>query len=269
MDNTQANEIKQLDARIADLSKRSLSGEVGISVFLSPSQQALSRQILMRQGVILRAAFFGGYADAERKRIFILPSYADDFDGTPEQKLIEYFSDEVLNSVQALLITGSGYRELSHRDYLGSLLSVGIERDVLGDIVVVDERSAVIFCSGKISEFIKISLSRVSNDCVTVCAYEPDENFSAKREYKQISATVASCRLDCVVSALTGLSREKTQELIRHELCQLNHLTECRCDLALDAPCVISVRGYGKYILREFNGLTKKGRMRMLADKYI
>ncbi len=266
---TQNSDFNILTARISDFAKYSLSGELSVSSFLSPSEVAVAKVILSEKKIAHRAVFFGGYSEAERQRLFLLPSYADDFDGDAKAKLDAYFSDERDEGVCSVLIRGSGYRELSHRDYLGSVLSLGLERDALGDIVLLDNTGAVIFCSAKIREFLKVSLERISNDAVTVADFDVTDGFSAHREFKRINDTVASNRLDCVVGALTGLSREKAQELIKKELCQLNYITECRCDRALEAPCVLTLRGYGKYILRELDGFTKKGRLKMSADKYI
>ncbi len=265
----QNSEFNMLTARISDFARRSLSGELSVSSFLSPSEVAVARVILSEKKIAHRAVFFGGYSEAERQRLLLLPSYTDDFDGDSAEKLDTYFSDECREAVCSLIIRGSGYRQLSHRDYLGSVLSLGIERDAIGDIVLLDKTCAVIFCSGKIREFLKGSLERISTDAVSVTDFDVTGNFSAHREFKRINDTVASNRLDCVVSALTGLSREKAQEFIKKELCQLNYMTECRCDRSLETPCVLTLRGYGKYILRELDGFTKKGRLKMSADKYI
>ena len=269
MDFRENAELGMLSARICDYIKRSQAGYISVSDFLSPSEVAHARRILNEQRMTHRGVFFGGYCEAERQKLFLMPSYADDLDGDAEQKLEMYFQDERADEVCAIKISGSGYRELSHRDFLGSILSLGIERDALGDIVLTDKYSACVFCSSKIAEYIKLSLERVANDAVKVACFVATADFSANREYKRISATVASNRIDCVVSALTGLSREKSQELIKRELCQLNYITECRCDYPLTAPCTLSLRGYGKFILRELDGLTKKGRLKMSADKYI
>lgn len=266
---TQSSEFNILTSRISDFVRRSLSGELSVSSFLSPSETASARIILNEKKALHRAVFFGGYADAERQRLFLLPSYTDDFDGEAEAKLGLCFADERDEAICSLIMCGSGYRELSHRDYLGSVLSLGLERDAIGDIVMLDKTQAVIFCSNKIGEFLKSSLEKIANDTVSVTDFNVTENFSTHREFKRINDTVASNRLDCVVSALAGLSREKAQELIKKEMCQLNYITECRCDRALETPCTLTLRGYGKYILRELDGFTKKGRLKMSADKYI
>lgn len=266
---TRNSDFNILTARISDFARRSLAGELSVSSFLSPSEAAVAKAVLFEKKIAHRAVFFGGYPEAERQRMFLLPSYTDDFEGGAEAKLSTYFSDEQKEGVCSVLVRGSGYRQLSHRDYLGSVLSLGLERDALGDIVLLDKTCAVIFCPSKICEFLKVSLERISNDAVTVSDFAVTDSFSAHKELKRINDTVASNRLDCVVGALTGLSREKAQELIKKEQCQLNYITECRSDRALETPCVLTLRGYGKFVLRELDGFTKKGRLKMSADKYI
>lgn len=262
-------EMDMLARRICDLESRSRKGELGVSMFLSPAQAALAQRYLSEQKLYQRYVLYGGYGEAERRVLFVLPPYADDFDGSAMEKVQGFFPDEYKGTVHALKVQGSGYRALSHRDYLGSLLSLGIERDVLGDVVITDEYSAVVFCLGKISEFIKMSLQKVASDAVKVTDFCVTDDFCPQKQTEPLNGTVASARLDCVVSALTGLSREKAQDIIKKELCQLNYITETRCDVQIEAPCILSVRGHGKYSVQKLDGLTKRGRIKMSAQKYI
>ena len=80
---------------------------------------------------------------------------------------------------------------------------------------------------------------------------------------------MASKRLDCVVGALTNLSREKAQALIKTGLCEVNYLVEQRVDAEVKTPCVISARGYGKFNVLSFDGETKRARLRLVAQKYV
>lgn len=257
---------KMLCARLDDLVRRSDSGVLSHSAFLSPEQLARAEKHLAVLGE--RVVSYGGFPSAERRLVFILPPYMSDIGGG-EELFKEYFSDEVGEAIGALHIKGSGYRELSHRDYLGSLLALGLEREVIGDILVRDGHSAVVLCSGAICNFIISSLDRVASDKVTVERYLDTDGLRREESFERISSTVASERLDCVVGALCSVSRATAQELIKRELCQVSYEVETRCDRALASPCIISVRGYGKFILRGFDGQTKKGRYRLVADKYI
>lgn len=260
---------KLLASRIGDCLDRAERGELVCGNFLTPGEAAVSREILRERKNEERAFFFGGYYDAERVRMFILPSYLSDMDGDAEEKARTYFPDEMACAIKAIRIEGSGYRKLSHRDYLGSLLSLGIERSSIGDIAVLDDRSAVVFCTDKIFGFLMSGIDRIASDKVNCSEFFDDGSFAPKKEFLPISDTVASNRLDCVVGALTNLSREKSQIAIRQGLCEVDHLPEDRCDVSISVPCTVSVRGYGKFRVISFDGETKRGRIRLIAQKYI
>ncbi|MBE6685237.1 MAG: hypothetical protein E7592_06260 [Ruminococcaceae bacterium] len=244
-------------------------GELVCGNFLTPSEAAFVAVCMKELGAQDRFFLFGGYKEAERKRLFVLPSFLSDIDGEPEEKARAYFPDEMASSVRAVKIQGSGYRTLSHRDYLGSLLALGIERGSLGDIAILSDYSAVLFCTDKIFDFLLASIDRVASDKVTASEYESISELEVKKEYLPISDTVASNRLDCIVGALTNLSREKAQSAIKSGLCEVNYLPEDRCDLSLNIPSTVSVRGYGKYDVLSFDGETRRGRLRMTARKYV
>ena len=99
--------------------------------------------------------------------------------------------------------------------------------------------------------------------------FDIPEDFCIKREFQSVSDTVASARFDCVVSALCGLSREKAQGIIRIGEAELDYFTEDRPDRTVGEGSIISVRGYGKFVVVSLSEQTKKGRLRLLANKYI
>ena len=260
---------KLLASRASDYLRLADRGELVCGNFLTPEEAAYTETVFREERAAERVFFFGGFRDAERKRIFVLPDFLSDMDGGAEEKARDYFPDEFLASVKAIKIMGSGYRELSHRDYLGSVLSLGIERSSVGDIVVLDPYSAVIFCTDKIFDYLMSGTERIASDKVSLCEFVPDENFGARREFMPIRDTVASGRLDCVVGALANLSREKAQNLIRSGLCEVNYILEDRVDVTVKAPCTITLRGHGKYNVLVFDGETKRGRLRLVAQKYV
>ena len=260
---------KLLASRALDQLRQADRGELVCGNFLTPQEAAYTLSVLRERRAFDRAFLFGGYRDAERKRLFVLPSFLSDVDGSEEEKARLYFPDELSAAVRAIKITGSGFRELSHRDYLGSILSLGIERCSVGDIAVIDRFSAVVFCTDKIFDYLISGIDRIASDKVTVKEYFPDEDFCVSREYQPVRDTVASERLDCVVGALTNLSRDKAQALIRSGLCEVNYVVEERVDFTIKTPSIVTLRGYGKYDVLEFDGETKRGRIRLVARKYI
>ncbi len=259
-------EFDALFARIDDLCGRAERGELGVSPFLSPREQFFAEKYLARAGMTGRYLMYGGYDTAERRRIFILPDYIESAESFAE---LEPYTDKCY--IRALRICGSGYRKLSHRDYLGSLLGLGIERDTLGDIAFEDNEreEALLFCDGIISEFIISELKKVANDTVRVKKTDISADFEPKRSFSHISDTVASARVDSVVAALCSLSREKASQAVVGGLVEVNFECEERPDRTLSAPCLISVRGYGKFRINSVSEQTRRGRLRLDADKYI
>lgn len=257
------------EARIIELAERAEQYREGYCAFLTPKEQAIAASILARKKFDCVTFFFGGCDGCERKRLFAIPEYMASEGDLGAAHLLEGYGEIVSEAIAAVKVTGSGYKKLSHRDYLGSLLGLGIERGVVGDIAVIDEFSAVIFCDTKISEFILYELKKIGSDTVKVKPFPLIPDFKIEREFQSISDTVASARLDCVVSALCGISREKAQGVIRIGETELDYFTEERPDRAVSEGSIISVRGYGKFSVVSLSEQTKKGRLRLLANKYI
>lgn len=264
-----------LSARIGDAIEKADKGVLSTLSFLTPRDAARAKRELQMRGVSERGWFFGGYTGAERVCLFLLPDYllaclsAERESTDYREQLTELIGDDIRESVSALRITGSGFCSLSHRDYLGAILGLGLERDAIGDIAVQNDHEAVVFCPAHLIPFIKEHLSKVARDTVRCREYTPDERFTDGKSYAPMHATVASARLDCIVAALTNLSREAAQTAVRSGLVEVDFECEERVDLILVPPTTLSIRGYGRFILRAFEGETRKGRMRVRADKLI
>lgn len=261
-----------LQARIEDYLEQSERGTVAVSRFLTPSERKQAERYLTQKGVGGRCLFWGGYEDAERTCLIVFPSYYEDLsewlpqDGNGISEILDSLGGDTVTAVR---VTGSGYRKLSHRDYLGSLLGLGLERDALGDVAVQNDREAVVFCQKRMAVFLTEALEKVANDVVKCAEWRLDKTFTDGKCYTPVHDTVASARLDCVVAALTNLSREDAQTAVRSGLVELDFEAEERVDRLLTAPATISVRGHGRFVLRSFDGETKKGRIRMRADRLV
>ncbi|MBE6632883.1 MAG: hypothetical protein E7620_00915 [Ruminococcaceae bacterium] len=259
------------EARLEDYLAQSDRGEIAVSPFLTPGEQLRAARYLTHKGASQRLRLWGGYPDAERRRLYLFPDfYADVPELMPEDGTDPALLAEVGDGgVCAVRIQGSGFRKLSHRDYLGSLLGLGLERDALGDVAVQSDSCAVVFCGPRTADFLRASLEKVASDTVKCAVWLPDDSFTDGRNYRPIHDTVASPRLDCVVAALTNLSRESAQNAIRGGTVEVDFEGEERTDRILTPPATISIRGYGRYVLRGFDGETKKGRLRLRADQLI
>ncbi len=271
--------LSRLLARMEDLCARAARGEAAISPYMTPREaRYVSRRLAPRLSAGL-AVLWGGYAEAERTRAFLLPDYCegmvspDAMSADPVAALtaagLDDLADTLCDATVPVAVRGSGYRELTHRDYLGSLLALGVERDTVGDILIPDPHSAVILTNAAMADFFVSHLERVATDAVRVARLPADTPLTATRRLLPLSDTVASPRLDCVVAALCNLSREKAQAAVRAGLCEVDYEPVSDCDMLLEAPCILSVRGYGKFAVHAFDGVTRKGRIRLIAGKFL
>ena len=255
-------EIEELYARLDDLKRRANQGQVGISAFLSPKQLLFAEGYLKRSGAHFLS--YGGYESSERKRIYVLPEYMEEVSTAEELNGFGFDAH-----ICALSVSGSGFRMLTHRDFMGSLLGLGIQRTVVGDIVLVNSHSAIVFCDENIVDFLLMEWQKIANDKIKLEVVELPTDFCFQREYLTVTDTVASPRLDSVVAALCSLSREKAKEAVLSGLVELNYETAEHIDREVLQNSIVSVRGYGKFKIVSLCDKTKKGRYRLVGEKYL
>ena len=266
MTREQEKEMTILFARLDDLCGAAMQGELAATSFLSPRELHFSGRYLASRGMSSRFISWGGYSDAERKRIFILPEYIENIGEYSELSL--YGFDDVLSCVEVL---GSGYRRLSHRDFMGSVLGLGLERSVIGDIVVYEGEKprALIICDKAVASFICENLLKIGSDTVKVRELSLADMEPPERRYQHITDTVASPRLDGVVASLISVSRERAKEIVSDGAVELDYEVCERPDKTVSGGSLLTVRGFGKFRINSLNDKTKKGRIRLDADKYV
>ena len=223
------------------------------SGFLSPAEQAAFLAAPPRGGIAY--AFEGGTEAAER-RILIFGSESD-FGWPPEPPI----------RILAVRPVSEKFAEtLTHRDYLGAVLALGIERELVGDIIVRD-KSAFILCLEQIAEYLCVNLTEVRRTRVRVTAETgPVPELAPVLKEEQLN--VASERLDAVVAAFCGLARGKADALLNAEKVFVNSLPEKRGDRHLKEGDIFSVRGFGKGIYDGISKETKKGRYYVTVRRY-
>ena len=223
------------------------------SGFLSPAEQAAFLAAPPR-GTVAHA--FEGGAPAAERRILIFGS-ENDFGYPPEPPI----------AVLAVRPASAKFAEtLSHRDYLGAILGLGIERELVGDIIV-REKSAYVLCLEQIADYICTNLTEVRRTAVRVTAETgPVPDLMPVLREEQLN--VASERFDAVVAAFCGLARGKAEELFAADRVFVNSLPEKRGDRRLKEGDVFSVRGFGKGIYGGIAKETKKGRYYVTVQRY-
>lgn len=254
----------RLAARAEELLARARGGEITYTAFLTPAEQmGLSRAFAYARE---EWCLCGGYAGAERARMVFLPDYVTAFTGAERDALLADALADVLVPVEVL---GSGYRVLAHRDFLGSVLNLGVERDAIGDLCVLSPERAMLFTDRVMADFLTKSLVRVAGDTVrAVCTTLP-EGFDGGRRFAPVRDTVASPRADAVVAALANLSRERAQALFVQGKVEIDYESAEKPDRPITDGAVIVIRGCGKFVIRSLSDKTKKGRYLLLADRYI
>ena len=220
--------------------------------FLDESQQFLAEKYLARRqrpGWML----WGGYEGAGRRMLGVFPDYMEP---APEQFPLAAFT--------------ASYRKadaLTHRDFLGSLMALGIRREAVGDILPA-EGYCLFFTTDKIQALVLGELEKIGRTGVRLEA-GLHMALPEGEKFQEISGTVASLRLDCVVALLTGKSREKAGELIQGGLVAKNYQLCDSNSAAVNPGDILSVRGFGKARLSEEIRTTKKERCFITLMKYV
>lgn len=205
---------------------------------------------------------FGGYASSERQMAAFLPDAFYMY--MEEAEILEAFPIAV---VKIAPLHEKFAEELGHRDFLGALLNLGIDRAKLGDILIQDG-SAYVFASDTLAEFIEKELVRVRHTAVMAKRTALAE-FSYEPRFEEIQGTVASVRLDSLLSLAFGSSRSRLTPFIEGGRVYVNGklVTSNGCHLKNDD--IISVRGMGRFQYKETAYQTKKGRCSVVIHKYV
>lgn len=250
------DEYEILKKRFVELANKSYQG--GYYTFtdiLGLAEQSAFSEVLPKIKEI-KYALFGGCEGAERVMIRF---------GNPDE--IGYEVEFPLACIKAEPLSQKFADKLSHRDFLGAILNLGIERDTLGDIVITDN-VGYIFCKEDIANFIIDGLTRVKRTDIKceICTQIPTDNLY-KTEEKAIQ--ISSERVDSVIAKTFNLSREDAQSLFKKGLVFVNGRV---CESTSHTPRVfdkISVRGHGRFIYKGYKTLSKKGKLNAIVEVYV
>ena len=221
--------------------------------FLNEKEQALLKEQMIASDNV-NIELNGGYEDAERRAMVFIPEYCS-IDDEP----------------QFCALRASYYKdyELTHRDFLGSVLGLGISRDMIGDILVDKElHTADMIVKTEIKEFILSELKNAGRATLTLKEISLDELHFPKRETEIVKDTVASPRLDAIASSGLGISRENAAALIKSGRVYVNR-TLCQSpDKAVTDNSTVNAAGYGKFKVRITDSISKKGRIFIEIERY-
>ena len=231
--------------------KRKSDGYFTFTDFLGLAEQSILKSTV-RDGYTL----FGGADGCER----VMARF-----GIPSE--LGYEEDFPIGIIEIAPKSEKFAERLTHRDYLGSILNLGIERDILGDIIIRDTK-AYLFVKSDMADFITDSLTRIRHTEVILKKVKeiPDgELFKTKRIRIQANGE----RVDAVVAKVFSLSRDDSAALFKRGLVFINGVECVSVSKTLKCDDIVSVRGHGRFIYRGYESLSKKGKLNIEIDVYV
>ena len=246
-----AEQDKLFLSRISDMIR--LAGKRGeiYSSFLN-AHECVAAEAELKRLMYDNYCFYGIFENAERKMLCVFK---------------EYFCPE--NSDFPMTCLTFSYRKenvLSHRDFLGAIMALRIKRETVGDIVIGDG-VAQVAVSDSVKEVIMSDIRKIGSVGVNIFD-ECGTILEKVQEFKEIKGTVASLRLDSVLSLALNMSRSRISGIIKGIGSEVNYFPKYDSSYNLSQGDIISVKGFGKYRLEEVSGITKKGRIHITVFKY-
>ena len=230
------------------------TGRPCFTKFLEPSEADAVRAAANRAGV--RAGFWGGYPGAER---CVAAFYSDEAPAPEDYPLL------------ALRIGWNAkFSSPGHRDLLGAVMGLGIEREATGDIAMGAHRGAdcaYLFVVPELADYVAANLDSAGRTSVKVSVADETPDLRPP-EGLEMRVTVQAPRLDAVLAAGYRLSRGEAQKLIAAGLVKLNHAENTHADARLEEGDLLSVRGHGRLQVQAFQGESRRGRLVVTLFKY-
>ena len=222
--------------------------------FLSPRELEMTRYLF---GDTEGLYCFGGYPEAERKMLVYLPDYLDESALTDE--------NSPLVCLRAAFFEGDSP---THRDFLGALMGTGIARETIGDICV-GKSTCDFFVTAEIAPYLLQNFTGAGRTKLRLCRIPMSEISIPEPEIQEIKDTVASVRLDSVISSGFRIGRSQAAQYVTAGKAAIDGLPCEKPDKAVAEGARVSVRGLGKIKLAAVNGQTKKGRISIVIHRYV
>ncbi len=258
-------EKEQLISHILDLKEKAASESiVTSSSFLSIDEISEIIRLQNINNKYVDTFYYGGYEEAERKAVIFVP----EFYGVDEEGLEEFLNENGYNPLDLLYIKKDKFTSLTHRDYLGAIMGLGLKREVTGDIIVNDEGCSI-FCLKSVSSYIAENLKQAGRGSVTVTVADKNELNIKTSETQMIFTSVASMRLDCLVAAAFKVSRPSAADAIKQGVIYVNSAQITKNDFILKTGDKLVFRGKGKVVIGEVTGHSKKGRIQLNIKRYL
>lgn len=259
-------EDKLFVRRLVDKANQSLKGYITYTHFIDPHQRSVAKKVLNELGV--KYVFDGGYKDAERVVVAFVSEYLT---GSTEAETLEAVRNDPSYPVSLVEISykkNRYSRELTHRDFLGAIMNLGIKRETLGDILVHDEYTQVVLLSD-MAAFIENNLTQAGRLRVDVKTAPLSKLTVPAVKTTEKTTTVASLRLDAIVAEGFNISRSLAADCIKAGKVYLQY-EECNnVSKTVEEGQTITLRGKGRIVLESIGAVSKKNRIFITIKKYI
>lgn len=224
------------------------------SDFLDPLRQQLAEALAAHVPEV-EYLMSGGYPQAERQRLVIFPEFLT--------------VEDVDDQIDCLVVEGNfRFQKVTHRDYLGSILGLGLKREKIGDIIVLEE-GAQLLADRDVADYLVLNLTKIHRVPVQVRIILRNELVLPEGQTREIKATVASLRIDAIAAAGFSTSRSQMVREITAEKLKLNWQPVPDPSFPVREGDILSLRGRGRVEVTQIGGNTKKGRISLVLNKYL
>ena len=204
---------------------------------------------------------YGGYEESERKILIIYPEKYN-------ESMLEKNYSKMLKVVRVSL-PEEEKGKYTHRNYLGGIVKLGLKREKVGDILVSDDGADIVVVED-FAEILKQELPNLTRFEKSEITIEEIKNIRKKEiKLEEIKIIVPSLRLDNIVSDLAKTSRNKAAQIINQERVFVNGQNETKLSKQIKLQDIITIRGKGRFVVKEFAGTTRSGRTIVIIEKYV
>ena len=243
------NEQELCKKRLLDLSKQAdIKGIVTFSDFLNLNELNIYHTV--KNTFYTQTKVFGGYDNSERQMVAFIPD------------ALCYEWDYPIKCIHIIPKYPKFAEKLTHRDILGALMNLGIERNRLGDILCLEE-DYYVFCDELIFPFIMSELQKIRHTLVELSEELDYSNLQANIRLEEQYDMIASNRIDCIIAKALHLSRSEAAEYLASEKVFINGQCISNCNKSCENGAIISVRGKTRFIFESCNSVSKKGKLRV------
>lgn len=224
-----------------------------VTNFLTSLESVVLRKLVAQYNNISRLEFFGGFENAERLRAKIIVNDYYDIDYNIACLCAEF---------------NAKFHNIKHKDVLGAVYNLGLNYNRIGDIVIDDDK-IFIFADEQVANYIILNLTRIGRAVINFAVVENLEKLSITKEYENIEIVVSSFRLDILVAKIINKSRSKVKEFLQKDYIKLNHIVSNNGEKICRVDDVISIRKYGRFIIKDFHQNKKTLKYRITVAKLV